>query len=289
MRFRLDIERLSDGHTIRLTQNERNYQLLEVDGLEIPEIDMASYDIASIDGITLSNIRVPDREITITLVIRGNVENNRKSLHQLCRVRSLMRLHFVTKGGSRYIDGYVKSITSNRFDDPSFTFVIVIDCPDPYFKDENHLILDLSRKYGTFVFPFGISATAKRPVGVVDPLRTATINSVSENETGIIIRVTFTDNANSLRITNADTGEVFVVNYPFLTNDIVEINTIDGQKDVTLTRNSQTSSIIAYVTDDSDFFQLQAGDNSFNFIIDDDVSKIGATMEFDFTPIYLTL
>ena len=100
MRFRLDIERLSDGHTIRLTQNERNYQLLEVDGLEIPEIDMASYDIASIDGITLSNIRVPDREITITLVIRGNVENNRKSLHQLCRVRSLMRLHFVTIGGS---------------------------------------------------------------------------------------------------------------------------------------------------------------------------------------------
>lgn len=282
--FSLTIERLSDGSALELTYNEGKYQLVEVDGIELPEIDMATYDIASIDGAKVSNIKMPDREITATLYIRGNVETNRRAIHQLCRVRSVMRLHFMTDGGAKYIDGYVKSIDSNRFSN-IVEMDITFTCPDPYFKAETGVIVDMSRTYGAFYFPFGMN----RVMGVQDLLRTATINSVSENETGIIIRVTFLASASSLRITNADTGEYLTINYSFSNGDILEINTIDGQKDVMLQHNDSIRSIIAYVADGSTFFQLQAGDNRFNYVINNNPQNVNAEMEFDFTPIYMEL
>lgn len=294
--FLLTIERLSDGRKIDITHSgdkeydsdrkilDNDYYLTSVDGIELPEIDMAVYDIASIDGTKVSNIKMPDREITVSIIIRNNIESNRRAIHQLCRVRSVMRLHFVTDGGSKYIDGYIKSIDSNRFSN-LVEMDMVFLCPDPYFKDETGVITNMSRTYGTFFFPFGMS----RPVAVQDMLRTATINSVSENETGIIIRVTFLSKASSLRITNADTNEHLLITYDFETSDILEINTIDGQKSVVLYRNDTEQSLIAYISDDSTFFQLQAGDNRFNYILDGDVNNINAEMEFDFTPIYMEL
>lgn len=288
--FRLSIERLSDGSILELTHDEGKYQLTQVDGIELPEIDMSTYDIASIDGSQVSNIKMPDREITVTIFIRGDVERNRRAIHQLCRVRSVMRLHFITDGGSRYIDGYVKSIDSNRFDnlvEMDITFI----CPDPYFKAEQGVIVDMSRTYGAFFFPFGMN----RVVAVQDLLRTATVNSVSENETGIIIRVMFLAQARGLRITNADTGEYLTIEYNyFYDGDILEINTIDGQKDVMLYHNDEQKSLIAYVLDGSTFFQLQSGDNRFNYVLkgttgDYNPQNVNAEMEFDFTPIYMEL
>ena len=286
--FRLTIERLTDGKSLELTHDEMNYQLTEVDGIEVPEIDMATYDIASIDGTKVSNIKMPDREITVTFFIRGNVESNRRAIHQLCRVRSVMRLHFVTDGGSKYIDGYLKSIDSNRFDnlvEMDLTFI----CPDPYFKAERGVIVDMSRSYGGFFFPFGM----KRVTGIQDLMRTATIDSVSENETGIIIRVTFLASARGIRITNANTGEYLTVEHSFASGDILEIDTIDGQKDIILYHDNDEQSIISSVLDGSTFFQLQSGNNSFNYVIKDSTGynpqNINAEMEFDFTPIYMAL
>ena len=284
--FELSIERLSDGSVIELTEDEGKYQLTQVDGIELPEIDMATYDIASIDGTKVSNIKMPDREITVTLYIRGNVERNRRAIHQLCRVRSVMRLHFVTDGGAKYIDGYVKSIDSNRFSN-LVEMDITFTCPDPYFKAEQGVIVNMSRTYGAFFFPFGM----QRVAAVQDMLRTATVNSVSENETGIIIRVTFLASTGGIRITNADTGEFLSIIYSFRAGDILEINTIDGQKDATLYRDNGEYSIIAYIADGSTFFQLQSGDNRFNYVLGNppNPQNVNAEMEFDFTPIYMEL
>lgn len=307
--FLLTIERLSDGLSVEVTHsgnvwldNERrilnhDYYLTQVDGIELPEIDMSTYDIASIDGTKVSNIKMPDREITVTLFIRNNIEHNRRALHQLCRVRSVMRLHFVTDGGAKYIDGYIKSIDSNRFSnnvEMDLTFI----CPDPYFKDENSIVADMSRRYGTWFFggvenlsaPKSTFVAGSRPVEVFDALRTAVINSVSENRTGIIIRVTFLATTTSIRITNVTTGDYFLVeNYYFYNGDILEINTISGQKDVVLYRDGSEIQMLTSVADGSTFFQLESGNNLFNYVIGGDRNNVNAQMEFRFTPIYMEL
>lgn len=307
--FLLTIERLSDGKELELTHNgetlydadrkilDHDYFVTQVDGIELPEIDMATYDIASMDGVKVSNIKMPDREITVTVLIRNNVERNRIAIHQLCRVRSVMRLHFVTDGGAKYIDGYIKSIDSNRFSnnvEMDLTFI----CPDPYFKDENSIVADMSRRYGTWFFggvenlsaPKSTFVAGSRPVEVFDALRTAVINSVSENRTGIIIRVTFLATTTSIRITNVTTGDYFLIeNYDFHNGDILEINTISGQKDVVLYRDGSEIQMLTSVADGSTFFQLESGDNLFNYVIGGDRNNVNAQMEFRFTPIYMEL
>lgn len=298
--FRLILERLRDSMMLRLTQNEGRYQVLEVDGIEVPEIEESTYEIASTDGEKISNIRMPAREITITLVIRGSVNANRNAIFQLCRVRSLIRLHFETKSGAKYIDGYLKMNDGDRFSEPSFEQNITFICPDPYFKAEQSLIVDMSREYGAFLFPFGIATGYERPTGVLDSLRTATVNSASENETGIIMRINFRTRVWRVVIINADTGERFDIKTPayytsghtgeaFESGDTLEINTIDTQKSVVLTHLHQKSDKIAWISDDSVFFQLQSGDNSFSYVLNDEPSLIGASFEFDFTPVYFTV
>lgn len=291
--FKLTLERLRDNHTLRLTQNQSRYQVIAVDGIEVPEIDMSTYDIATADGVKVSNIKMPEREISITLVFRGNVEANRRELYQLCRVRSMIRLHFETKGGAKYIDGYLKADDGNRFDTPSFTQDVTFICPDPYFKAEQSVIADMSRDYAAFLFPFGMAEGKGHPTGVFDALRTATINSVSENETGIVIRIRFRVDTTRVVIINADTGERFDIQCPsgnkFYAGDTLEINTIDTQKSVTWTHGYTTKDVIAWITDDTVFFQLQSGDNSFSYVLNNEPSLIGAEMEFDFTPIYFAL
>ena len=305
MMFRLTLERLRDSMTLRLTQNESRYQVLAVDGIEGPEIDMSTYEIATTDGSKVSNIRMPEREITITLVFRGNVERNRMALYQLCRVRSIIRLHFETNGGAKYIDGYLRVNDGNRFDDPTFTQDVTFICPDPYFKAEQPITADMSREYAAFVFPsimggFAMSAGHGRPTGVFSALRTATINSVSENETGIVITMRFKVDTWRVVIMNADTGERFDIKTPayytsghtgekFLAGDTVVVNTIDGQKSVSWTHTYTTKDAIAWVSDDSEFFQLQAGDNSFSYVVNDEPTLIGVEMDFDFTPVYFAL
>ena len=443
--FQLTIERLRDGESLVMTQNEDKWQLTEVDGLEVPEINISNYEVASMDGVRISSIRMPDRDIIVTLALKGNVDDNRRQIHNLMRVRSVMRLHFVTDSRRVYIDGYLKSIISNRFSELTM-MDLTFNCPDPYFKDEFGVQANMSREYGQWVFPFPfpgvkwpnkkveieeednevfttqqdsvnetnymvsfqlskytitnihdvenytwhvkmisdsgwsresdiiyfmyddesntcegydinpelgsttedciilgfgynydftkleqifglnlfvvnyymqyaneslrdspitttITVTPKNssgststvieyfamPISIIDALRTATITSVSENETGIIIEVTFRAAADSVRIVNADTGSMFTVSgYEFEVGDVLTINTIDGQKGVTLLRDSVETSLMAYVVDGSDFFQLQSGDNSFNYIIGGDVSLM-ADVEFIFTPIYFAI
>lgn len=287
--FKLTLERLTDGQTLRLTQNESRYQLIEVDGIEVPDTEFSTYDVAQIDGVGVSNIHVPDRQIDVTIVIRGNIEYNRQLVHQICRVRSQIRLNFETDAGERYIDGYVKSIESNRFDDPNFDMTISFICPDPYFKGTSDVSEDISRTYGTFFFPFGMG----RPTGVTDPLRTATINCDTEMETGIVITLTLTTDVTtdgSIRIVNATTGEYFQISgYAFENGDVITINTINGQKACTVLSGYEETDIIAYVDDDSTWFQLSSGENQFNYFLNGDIYNGSATISLSFTPLYLAL
>lgn len=298
--FEVTLERMRDGETLELTHNEERWQLTEVDGLEVPEIDIATYDIASVDGSKISNIKMPDRDIIITLAIKGNVDNNRRLIHNLVRIRSIMRIHFRTDSRQVYIDGYLKSIESNRFSELTM-MDITFNCPDPFFKAEIPTEASMSRIYPVWVFPFPYPGVRDpegelvgdihlpAPMSIIDPLRTATIMSVSENETGIIIQVSFRYDANKVLIVSADTGNRFTVTYPFKAGDILEINTISGQKSVTVTHESMVTSIMAYVADGSDFFQLSSGENGFSYIIDDDINVMSAEMVFIFTPIFFAI
>ena len=311
MKFTLKAERVKDGKSIRLTQNEENYQLLEVEGLDVPEADISDYDVASLDGVRVNHIKMSEREITITVAIFGQVETNRQALYDLFRVKDVIRLHVQTKNRDVYIDGYVRRPACNNFDQLQ-TMDITILCPTPYFNDEETTRVNMSKRTEGFEFPIYLNAGESEddetshvyneqdgfytnigePIefSVLNPERSAELYSYSENETGVTIICDFTADATKLTINNEDTAQFMVITYPFKQGDRVTICTIYGQKGITLLRSGITYNLIPYISTDSFWFQLQAGSNNFNYIVGtetgDDPTLTTVEMEILYVPIY---
>ena len=312
-RFRMTAERLRDGSTLRLTQNEERWQLLNVEGLSTPEAQISEYDVASLDGSKVNYIKMGTREITISLAIQGtylqSVEDNRQALYSLFRIKDVIRLHIETKNRSVYIDGYCRQPLCDNFTNPQ-TMDITILCPNPAFNDESTTEENTSKREPMFEFPIypeagydtsvayedytsadGFYINLEEPVefSTLNPERSATIVVESENETGITIVCTFLDSVSKLTINNEDTLEYMTINYAFQINDILTICTIAGEKSITLLRNGVTTNMIPYLDTSSNWFSLQSGNNSFNYIVDDDLTLVSVEMEIQYVPIYYAI
>lgn len=311
--FRMTAERLRDGQTLRITQNEERWQLLEVDGLSSPEAQISDYDVASLDGVRVNHIKMEAREITITLAIHGNgtyrVEDNRQALYNLFRIKDVIRLHIQTRNRNVYIDGYVRQPQCNNFSN-LLTMDITMLCPSPFFNDASTIEENTSKREELFEFPIypeegydesvaytdyteadGFYTNIGEPVefSTFNPERSAVIVSDSENDTGITIVCTFRVSASKITINNEDTLEYFTVVYDFQIGDILTICTISGEKTLTLLRNGITYNMIPYLDTGSSWFQLQSGNNSFNYIVDDDITIANVEMELYYIPIYFAI
>lgn len=312
-KFRMTAERLRDGSTLRLTQNEQRWQLLEVEGLSTPEAQISEYDVASLDGVKVNHIKMEAREITISLAIHGtyyqSVEDNRQALYSLFRIKDVIRLHIETKNRNVYIDGYCRQPLCDNFENPQVMDITIL-CPNPAFNDESTTEENTSKREPMFESPIypeagydttvaytdytsedGFYTNLGEPVefSTLNPERSATIVVDSENETGITIVCTFLDSVSKLTINNEDTLEYMTINYDFQINDILTICTIAGEKSITLLRNGVTTNMIPYLDTASSWFSLQSGNNSFNYIVDDDLTLVSVEMEIQYVPIYYAI
>lgn len=311
MKFVLEAERIRDGKSIRITQNEERYQLLEVEGLDVPEADISDYDVASLDGIRVNHIKMSEREITISVAIFGDVERNRQALYDLFRIKDVIRLHIQTRNRNVYIDGYARRPACNNFELQQIMDITIL-CPTPYFNDESTTVVNTSKRTPNFEFPIylnegetiedntsheynekdGFYTNLGEPIefSVLNPERSAEVQSISENETGVTIIADFTQDATKLTINNEDTAQFMIINYDFKAGDRLTICTILGQKSITLLRSGITYNMIPYITTESSWFQLQAGSNNFNYIVGteegDDPTLATVEMEVLYVPIY---
>lgn len=311
MKFVLEAERLRDGKSIRLTQNEERYQLLEVDGLDVPEADISDYDVASLDGVRVNHIKMSEREITISVAIFGDVETNRQALYDIFRIKDVIRLHIQTKNRDVYIDGYCRRPACNNFEQQQIMDITIL-CPTPYFNDETTTVVNTSKREPFFEFPIylndgesiddktaheyneqdGFYTNIDSPIefSTLNPERSAEVQSISENETGVTIIADFNADATKLTINNEDTAQYMIINYNFKSGDRLTICTILGQKSITLLRSGITYNMIPYITTDSSWFQLQAGSNNFNYVVGtedgDDPTLATVEMEILYVPIY---
>lgn len=292
MPIHITAERVKDGKTVRLSNNEDRWQLLEVEGLSTPEATISSFDIASLDGVKVNHIKMAEREIVISLAINGgtdSVENNRQMLYDLFRIRDVIRLHIKTRNRNVFCDCYVKRNTCNNFEDHQVMDITLLN-PTPYFNNENAIVENTSKRVALFEFPFAIEHDEPVEISTFDPQRSAIIMSESENDTGIIITATFNlVSASKLAITNEDTGEFMIFQYGFQSGDRLDICTIKGQKEALLYRGGDVINMIPYLQTDSNWFQLQAGSNSFNYVVDDTPDINTVDMEFTYREIFYAI
>lgn len=262
----------SKGDIITLTQNERDFQLLKVDGLNPPNAAVNLTNIAGMDGAVFNSAKLETREIVIYIRLSGHVEANRIKLYSFFPTKELCRLYFKTEIRDVFIEGYVQTVDVSPFSASEIMQISVI-CPDTYFKGVNRIIADLSHVSSLFEFPFSINYNLPVEFSRLDTNKITNVYNASESESGVTIYADISLSVSKILIRNIDTGEYFGISGNFLSGDSIFISTYRGKKAVTLTRQGVKVNLFSKIITGSAFFQLCKGDNYFGYSVDDSLEK----------------
>ena len=131
--FTLKVEN-SKGAILELTDNEENYQITKISGLNPPNANINTSNYANSDGFSFDSSRIPNRQVVITVYINGDVEKNRLTLYKYFRNKEWCKIYYESESRNVYIEGYVQTLEVSPFDMKQIAQISIL-CPNPYFKD----------------------------------------------------------------------------------------------------------------------------------------------------------
>ncbi len=255
--FSLSVEN-SAGERLELTNNHRCYDVISVEGLMPPQATIDMIDIAGSDGTLFNNSKLPPRNIVITLKIKRPIEKNRLNLYNFFKIKQWIKIYYKSRSRNVFIEGYTENFENNIFD-PQQRPQISIICPDPYFKECNDSVFELSNVISAFEFPFSIDKKGREFSKISEGSRANVfVNSV---QTGGLIEVIANENIHNLIVQNITTNERFVILTDFLIGDKVVINTNFGKKSATLIRSGEETNLLSKKYIVSTWFQFVPGKN----------------------------
>ena len=259
--FTLKVEN-DRGEILNLTASP-DYTIYKIDGLTPPQATISTSANATMDGSSVSNVRVERRNIVIYTTIEGDVEVKRINLYKYFPVKRSVKLYFSNGTRDTVIEGIVELLECNLFTNKQ-TAQISIICPRPYFKAIEHLSISFSDINKLFEFPFSISKSGMEFSAITSNIRKSIIN-VGDVATGVIIELS----ANGT-VVNPILYDVFkrthmALNFTMRPSDKIVINTNVGEKSITLMRDGLSTNIMGCMLHDSSWFTLEAGDNVFTY------------------------
>lgn len=235
--------------TLVLTDTADGLIVEEIDGLDPVKATLTSSTSATTPGARFQSSRREARNIILTLgldpdFVNTSVRDLRNQLYQFFMPQSQVSLRFFMSDGVTVdISGRVESFDSALFvQEPKA--VISIMCFEP----------DFVALEPTFV----PGATVENTDEVLITLPAAAV------ETGIRLTLNVDREVNEFTIYHrAGDNVVRSLDFaaPLVADDILTISTVTGSKGANLTRDAVTSSILYGVSPQSNWIQLQPGEN----------------------------
>lgn len=263
--FTLKIENTKRNEIV-LTQNESDYQVINIEGLAPPNAQLYTNAVANMDGEKFKSSKLDMRNLVLTVKINGDVEANRINLYKYFGAGKWCKVFY--KNGTRdvFIEGYVETIECALFT-VNQQMQISIVCPSPYFKSVDIIYTDISVVVAGFTFPFTIDESGVI-ISQLIPNKVTTVINDGEFATGFeIVMRALSDRISTPTIFNADTGEYLSVSVELNKGDVLRINTNKGSKSIKKIVNGTETNIINYLENGSTWLQLEAGTNSFTYSV----------------------
>lgn len=257
--------------------------ITEIEGLGPTKADINMTQLATADGGIFNSARVNSRNIVIKarFTYANTIEEARLASYKFFPIKQPVTFHVETDSRIAETTGYVESNEPVIFSDECDMQVSIL-CESPYFLS----VSEDGKKETTFA---GIDFLFEYPFENEDlhepTLEFGNIVNKKENtvyydgdaETGCIIQIHAVGEATNVTIYNIKTREIMALDSDKLValtgagisyGDDITINTIKGQKSITLLRNGVTYNILNILGKDADWFQLAKGDNLFTFTAD---------------------
>lgn len=268
--------------TLELSRPELSgLYIKSIDGLGPPTASINTQDIATIDGALYVGSRLETRNIVIELGMLDvpSVEENRLKTYKYFQTKRPVSIVVITDNRKVKIEGYVESNEPEIFSDMETTKISVI-CPDPYFYDIEPTTKNFSETDPLFEFEFSNERLTENLL-IMSEIRVDTRSLIvypGDGDTGVKIQIKMLADVStfvmydvvsqkSMKFTGSKMPSG--LGTTFKKNDIIEINTVKGNKYVSLVRGGISLNIISALDRKAEWFQLSPGDNIFAYAADD--------------------
>lgn len=241
------------------------YNITNAQGLSSPKNTINTNVSALIDGGTFNSAKVNMRTINLAFTIEYPVEANRLKVYKVLRAKEPITLYYKSNILDLFIEGYVETLDIGHFDKKQKATVAIL-CPFPYWKNAQQIINQLSVITNMFHFPFPYSDSIV--FGAIDTEAKAVVVNNGGITTGLTFELYAKQPVTNPKIFDYVTQDYIGLNFSMQAGDLITINTMTGEKSVTLIRNAIETNIFNNLQRGSTWLQLAAGGSVYVYQID---------------------
>lgn len=289
---------LGDRIRLELGKPENTGFLIKsITGLGPVKANVNTTEVATNDGSMFNSARLSQRNIVIQMVFVNSIygediEAIRQKSYKYFPIKKNVEL--VIETDNRYVrtTGYIESNEPDIFSKQEGTQISII-CPDPYFysaSEDGDNVTDFYSIDPMFEFPFS-NESLTEPLLVFGEIQIKTegvITYSGDSEIGVMIYIHAIGPAEHINIYNTETREVMTIDTAklekltgqgLIAGDDIIINTLKGEKSITLVRSGVSYNILNCLDKNTDWFTLVKGDNIFAFTADSGVTNLQFRIE----------
>lgn len=289
---------LGDRIRLELGKPENTGFLIKsITGLGPVKANVNTTEVATNDGSMFNSARLSQRNIVIQMVFVNSIygediEAIRQKSYKYFPIKKNVEL--VIETDNRYVrtTGYIESNEPDIFSKQEGTQISII-CPDPYFysaSEDGDNVTDFYSIDPMFEFPFS-NESLTEPMLVFGEIQIKTegvITYSGDSEIGVMIYIHAIGPAEHINIYNTETREVMTIDTVklekltgrgLIAGDDIIINTLKGEKSITLVRSGVSYNILNCLDKNTDWFTLVKGDNIFAFTADSGVTNLQFRIE----------
>lgn len=289
---------LGDRIRLELGKPENTGFLIKsITGLGPVKANVNTTEVATNDGSMFNSARLSQRNIVIQMVFVNSIygediEEIRQKSYKYFPIKKNVEL--VIETDNRYVrtTGYIESNEPDIFSKQEGTQISII-CPDPYFysaSEDGDNVTDFYSIDPMFEFPFS-NESLTEPLLVFGEIQIKTegvITYTGDSEIGVMIYIHAIGPAEHINIYNTETREVMTIDTVklekltgrgLIAGDDIIINTLKGEKSITLVRSGVSYNILNCLDKNTDWFTLVKGDNIFVFTADSGVTNLQFRIE----------
>lgn len=289
---------LGDRIRLELGRPENTGFLIKsITGLGPVKANVNTTEVATNDGSMFNSARLSQRNIVIQMafvntVYGEDIEEVRQKSYKYFPIKKNVEL--IIETDNRYVrtKGYIESNEPNIFSKQEGSQISII-CPDPYFysaNEDGNNITDFYSIDPVFEFPFS-NESLSDPLLIFGEIQIKTEGVITyrgDSEIGVMIYIHAIGPATNINIYNTETREVMSINTTKLealtgkgivASDDIIINTLKGEKSITLVREGASYNILNCLDKNTDWFTLVKGDNIFAFTAESGVTNLQFRIE----------
>lgn len=269
----------SGGSLVNINDEER-YEIIHISGLNPPNASVFASKSPNRKGRKKNGSTIDYRVVVIQIKLHGDIEKNRNDLYPWTDTETELKIHYRNSVKNVYCEGTVTECDIDLFTENE-VINLVIECDDPYWKDLQEIVAEISNLLKQFTFPFAIDGHGIPFSTLRDNNSTNIFNAGAE--TGAKITVKCKGEVKNLLIFDGnDTARQFKINYTFPAGYVIEIDTESSPKTVKAIHpdGKTVINILKYVAGNPTWFTVKRGNNIFGYTLDGDHSAAEMTIGY---------